>query len=222
MHSADLLRPVANTLLEVLTVRTVNGREHLPPPRPCIVVANHLSFLDAVVVFALIGGGQTTAWAAEKWEHNLVFGTFLRLGNAFFIQRGQVDRVALERAADWLRAGGIFGMAPEGTRSKHGGLGLAKTGVAYLADASGAAVLPIAHWGTETTIPSWKQLRRPRIQVRIGQAFHLPPVDPHDRAGSLRRNTDQVMAQLAALLPPAYRGVYDPARPVAGNATKTS
>jgi 1-acyl-sn-glycerol-3-phosphate acyltransferase len=208
MHSAQLLRPVAEFTLRCLTVREIQGRENLPPPRPCIVVANHLSFLDAVLVFAFIGGQDMTAWSAERWRHNLVFGTLLRLGNAFFIERGAVDRAALDRAAAWLRTGRIFGMAPEGTRSRDGGLGQAKTGVAYLADASGAAVLPIAHWGTERTVSSWLSLRRPRIGVRIGQPFHLPPIDPDNRSASLRRNADMVMARLAALLPPAYRGLY--------------
>lgn len=208
MNTAQLLVPITKGLMRVFTVSEVQGLENLPPPRPCIVVANHLSFLDAVLTFALVGGQDTTAWAAEKWRHDLFFGTILRLGNAFFIERGQVDRVALDRAAAWLRAGKVFGMAPEGTRSKNGSLGQAKTGVAYLADASGAAILPIAHWGTERTIPAWRSLRRPRIHIRIGMPFHLPPVDPEARSASLRRNADEVMCRLAALMPPDRHGVY--------------
>jgi hypothetical protein len=38
--------------------------------------------------------------------------------------------------------------------------------------------------------------------------FHLPPLDPDDRAGSMRRNADEVMCRMAAMLPPAYRGEY--------------
>lgn len=208
MHAARLLRPVAEVLLRVVTIRDIHGQENLPPPRPCIVVANHLSFLDAVVVFAHVGGEDTTAWAAEKWRNDLFFGVLLRLGNAFFIERGQVDRIALDRAAAWLRAGKVFGMAPEGTRSKDGKLQLAKTGVAYLADASQAPILPIAHWGTERTIPAWLSLRRPRISVRIGRPFRLAPVDPAARSACLRRNADEVMCHLAALMPSERRGVY--------------
>jgi 1-acyl-sn-glycerol-3-phosphate acyltransferase len=155
-----------------------------------------------------VGGEKLTAWAAEKWEGNLIFGTFLRLGNAFFIRRGQVDREALERAANWLRAGKIFGMAPEGTRSKDGGLGRAKPGVAYLASLVDCPIVPIAHWGTETTMSAWLQLRRPRIELRVGPPFRLPPLDPGDRPGSLRRNADEVMCHLAALMPAERRGVY--------------
>ena len=208
MTAARFLRIPANVLLDVLTVWRLEGRQHLPIDGPCIIVTNHLSFLDAVLVFALVGGDKLTAWAAEKWENNLIYGTLLRLGNAFFVQRGQVDRQALERAADWLRAGKIFGMAPEGTRSRDGGLGRAKPGVAYLASLVDCPVVPIAHWGTEATMSSWLRLRRPRIEVRVGRPFRLPPLDPNDRSASLRRNADEVMCHLAALMPAERWGRY--------------
>jgi 1-acyl-sn-glycerol-3-phosphate acyltransferase len=208
MTAARFLRLPANVLLDVLTIRHVEGRQHLPTEGPCLIVANHLSFLDAVLVFALVGGDNLTAWAAEKWENNLIFGTFLRLGNAFFVQRGQIDREALERAAEWLRAGKIFGMAPEGTRSKDGRLGRAKPGVAYLASLVDCPVVPIAHWGTETTMSSWRRLRRPRIEIRVGRPFRLGPLDPNNRSGSLRRNADEVMCHLAALMPAERWGLY--------------
>jgi 1-acyl-sn-glycerol-3-phosphate acyltransferase len=206
--AARFLRIPANVLLDVLTVWRLEGRQHLPIDGPCIIVTNHLSFLDALLVFALVGGDKLTAWAAEKWENNLIYGTLLRLGNAFFVQRGQVDRQALERAADWLRAGKIFGMAPEGTRSRDGGLGRAKPGVAYLASLVDCPVVPIAHWGTEATMSSWLRLRRPRIEVRVGRPFRLPPLDPDDRSASLRRNADEVMCHLAALMPAERWGPY--------------
>ncbi len=208
MQTARLLRLPAELLLNLLTVRHLEGRSDLPGRGPCIVVANHLSFLDAVLVFALIGGEDLTAWAAEKWENNLIFGTFLRLGNAVFVQRGQVDRAALEHAAEWLRAGKVFGMAPEGTRSKDGGLGRARPGVAYLASVVDCPIVPIAHWGTETTMSAWLHLRRPRIEIRVGPPFRLPALDAADRSGSLRRNADEVMCHLAALMPAERRGAY--------------
>jgi len=208
MQTARLLRLPANWLLGLLTSRRIEGSAHLPSQGPCIVVTNHLSFLDAVLVFALIGGDDLSAWTAEKWQRNLVFGTLLRLGNAFFVRRGQVDRQALERAAAWLRAGKIFAIAPEGTRSRTGGLAQGRTGVAYLADVSDAPIVPIAHWGTEDTIRCWMRLRRPRIEIRVGRPFRLPPLDRDDRGASLRRNADEVMCHLAALLPPTYHGAY--------------
>jgi 1-acyl-sn-glycerol-3-phosphate acyltransferase len=195
-------------LLRLVTDRHVTGRKNIPERGPYIVVANHLSFLDAPIVYDLVGGPELTGWAAEKWEHNLIFGTILRMIGAYFVQRGQVDRGALDFAVDWLRAGHIFGMAPEGTRSHTGGLNRAKTGVAYIAHQSGAPILPIAHSGTDRAMASLLRLRRQPIDIAIGRVFYLPPLDPDGRAASLRRNADEVMSHLAALLPPSYRGFY--------------
>ncbi|HET7011767.1 MAG TPA: lysophospholipid acyltransferase family protein [Anaerolineales bacterium] len=195
-------------LLNLLTERHIAGRENIPERGPYIVVANHLSFLDAPVLYEVVGGPQLSGWAAEKWERNLVFGTILRTMGIHFIQRGLVDRSALDFAVEWLRSGGTFGMSPEGTRSQSGALNQAKTGVAYIAHHSGASILPIAHHGTERAMRSLLRLRRQRIDVTVGRLFSLPPLDPDDRAASLRRNADEVMCHLAALLPPSYRGFY--------------
>src|SRR3970040_1760886 len=69
--AARFLRMPANVLLDVLTVWRLEGRQHLPIDGPCIIVTNHLSFLDALLVFALVGGDKLTAWDAEKWDNNL-------------------------------------------------------------------------------------------------------------------------------------------------------
>ena len=83
-----------------------------------------------------------------------------------------------------------------------------KTGVAYLAYESGVPILPLAHAGTEGSIRSLLHLRRQKILVRFGEPIRLSPPDPSDRTAALRRDTDEVMCRIAAMLPPAYRGVY--------------
>jgi 1-acyl-sn-glycerol-3-phosphate acyltransferase len=208
MTRADWLRAAFNFVLDRLTVRRTVGLEHVPARGPYIVVTNHLSVLDAALVYGQLGGPEMKGWAAEKWERNLVFGTILRMGGGYFIQRGQVHREAIDFAVEWLRAGHTFGMAPEGTRSRKGGLIQGKTGVAYLAHLSGAPIIPFAHSGTDRVIHSLVRLRRHPIDIVIGRPFHLPPLDAGDRSAGLRRNADEVMCRLAALLPPSYRGIY--------------
>ena len=208
MSRNRVLRALFNLILDLITVRRIVGLEHVPARGPYIVVANHLSVLDAPLVYGLLGGPDMRGWAAEKWERNLVFGTILRMGDSYFIQRGQVDRRAIDYAVEWLRGGHVFGMAPEGTRTKTGGLAQGKTGVAYIAHLSGAPILPFAHSGTDRVLQSLVRLRRHPIDVIIGRPFQLPPLDPNDRSASLRRNADEVMCHLAALLPPPYRGIY--------------
>jgi 1-acyl-sn-glycerol-3-phosphate acyltransferase len=206
--TARFLHWLFDTLFAWLTVRDVAGLDRLPAHGPYILATNHLSLYDPALIYGLIGDERFSGWAAEKWERHLIFGSILKLGQAIFIQRGQVDRKALDGALCWLRQGNVFGIAPEGTRSRTGGLIRGKTGVAYLAYESGVPILPLAHAGTEGSIRSLSHLRRQRIQVRFGDPIHLSPPDPGHRAAALRRDTDEVMCQIAAMLPPAYRGVY--------------
>jgi 1-acyl-sn-glycerol-3-phosphate acyltransferase len=130
------------------------------------------------------------------------------MGGGVFIQRGEVDRGALKAAVQWLRAGKVWGMAPEGTRSPDGTMKRGKTGVAYLADSSGAPIVPMGLVGAEKITTSLKRLRRQHVSLKIGKPFKLPPLNQDNRAASLRANTDEVMCRIAALLPESYRGMY--------------
>ena len=205
---ARWMRRIFNLLFALLTRREVNGLENLPPDGPYILASNHLSRLDLPLVYGLIGDRRIAGWAAEKYSRHLFFGALLRIGGGIFIRRGEVDRGALQAAVEWLRAGRIFGMAPEGTRSSTGTLMRAKTGAAYLANETGVPVVPVAVTGTERALRTLLRMRRPRVSVRFGKPFHLPPISGEDRTVALRRNTDEIMCQIAAMLPPTYRGVY--------------
>lgn len=199
---------IFNLLSGLLARREVERWDNLPESGPYILALNHLSYFDLPFVFGLIGGEDVTGWAAEKYARHPLFGPILRMGGGIFIDRGEVDRSALGAAEAWLSQGKIFGMAPEGTRSKDNQLQRGKTGVAYLSHMSGAPIVPVGIYGTEDTLRCWLRLRRPTFHMRIGEPFRLPPIDPENRTASLRRDTDEIMCRIAALLPPKYRGVY--------------
>jgi 1-acyl-sn-glycerol-3-phosphate acyltransferase len=205
---ASFLHWAIRGLVHILVRVRTEGFEHRPAQGPYIVVANHLAFWDAPILYAVIGGPQLSGWAAEKYRYNPVWGVLLRMGSGIFIQRGQVDRDAIGGAVAWLQAGKVFGIAPEGTRSKTGGLARGKSGVVYIAQRTGAPILPLTHVGTETVTRAWLRLRRPMVTVRMGRPFVLPPLPPGDRSAGLRQQADLVMCHIGALLPPEYRGVY--------------
>lgn len=195
-------------LVRTLSRTRAEGLENVPGSGPYLLVSNHMSMADLPVSYIYLGGPHITGWAAGKWRRHPLFSPILRLGGGIFIERGEVDRSALEAALAWLRAGKAFGLSPEGTRSKVGALIQAKTGAAYLADAADAPLLPIGLIGTDRALHSLLRLRRPEIIVRVGQPFRLPPLERDNRSLSLRRNTDEIMCRIAALLPPRYWGYY--------------
>jgi 1-acyl-sn-glycerol-3-phosphate acyltransferase len=205
---AHLLRSIFTILFALLSERKVEGLENLPAQGPYIVAANHLSIFDTPFLYGLIGGKNVTGWAGEKYARHPLFGLLVRLGGGIFIRRGEVDRDALAAAVDWLRQGKIFGMAPEGTRSKTGALIRAKVGVAYLAHAVDVPIVPAAITGTEKLGRTLLRFRRAKLTLRFGRPFHLPPLDPEKRAMELRTHTDEIMCRIAAMLPAQYRGVY--------------
>jgi 1-acyl-sn-glycerol-3-phosphate acyltransferase len=80
--------------------------------------------------------------------------------------------------------------------------------VAYLADRAGVPIIPVGVTGTWRAVPKVLLLQRPRITVRFGKPFTLQPLTRENRSAALQNNTDEIMARIAALLPPEYRGVY--------------
>lgn len=204
---ARSLKHLFSAVLAVLTRQEIEGLENVPEP-PYIFAINHLGTFDVPLVFGTIGGPHIIGWAAEKYEYHPIFGPLLRAGGAIFIKRGLVDRKALDAAVAALKSGTAFGMAPEGTRSDASALARGKTGVAYLAAESGAPVVPAAITGTERVGRKLLRLQRAKLTMRIGPPLQLPPLTGENRSRELRRNADEVMCRIAAMLPPEYRGAY--------------
>ncbi len=184
------------------------GLERVPRRGPLIVIANHTGSLEVPLLFAWLQPRPLTGWAKiETWDHPLL-GWLFDLWGAVPIRRGETDTAAMRAALERLKQGYLFGLAPEGTRNKTGRLLRARAGAATLALLSGAPVLPIAHWGGEQFRSNLKRLRRTDVFLRVGRPFVVQA--PQERWARTERQqiADEMMYQLAALLPEAYRGAY--------------
>jgi 1-acyl-sn-glycerol-3-phosphate acyltransferase len=164
--------------------------------------------IEVPLVYCLIRRNDVTGLVARKHYQNPFFRWIVNRMNGIWISRNEIDTSALRAARDQLKAGGVLGIAPEGTRSGTGALIKPKTGAAFLADQARVPIIPVGVSGTFQITKEILTLRRPRITVRFGEPFTLPPVDRSDREAELNRNTDEIMCRIAALIPPENRGVY--------------
>lgn len=188
----------------------VNDADLAKVPRqgPLIIVANHINFLEVPLVYSHLMPRPVTGFAkAETWDNPLMAWLF-DLWGAIPIRRGEVDLMALRRALAALEAGKILAVAPEGTRSGDGRLRRGRPGVVLLALHSGAALLPLAFFGGERFHGNLRQLRRTDFHIVVGEPFTLEANGVRPTRTVRQQMTDEIMYQLAALLPPAYRGWY--------------
>ena len=202
-------------LIRLLAFRLVaqvrfEGLGEIPRRGSLLLIVNHTNAFDPILVMGALAERLVVPLSKYENLRHPLYGWFLRLYAPIPLRRGRVDRVALSASLAVLRAGGALVLAPEGTRSPALRRGL--PGLAYLALASGASVLPVGISGMQ----NWQGIfrgRRARVTMRFGRVFRcrLPaeakPTGQR-RQAFLRQFTDESMHQLARLLSPELRGIY--------------
>lgn len=182
--------------------------DKVPRQGPLILVSNHIGSLEVPLLYAHLQPCRMTGLAKiETWDNPVMawlFSTF----RAIPVRRGEADIGAIRRALAALRAGCILFITPEGTRSRHGRLLRGRPGVVTLALHSGVPILPLAHWGAENFSANLKRMKRTEFHIRIGRPFYLEVGGQKITPALRQRIADEIMAEIAALLPPQYRGVY--------------
>lgn len=182
--------------------------DKVPPRGPLILVVNHINMLEIPILHAQLQPRPLTALAkAESWR-NPVVGKLFDLWGIIPIRRGERDMNAYRGALAALSEGKLVAIGPEGTRSHDGVLRRAQGGVASLAVRSGAPLLPVAHHGGEALGRNLRRFRRTPFRVSVGDPFHVALEGARLSREVRRAITDEIMYQLAALLPPTYRGHY--------------
>ncbi|MEO3746996.1 lysophospholipid acyltransferase family protein [Plantactinospora sp. B5E13] len=184
----------------------IEGRENVPRRGPVILAVNHLSAFDSVVVPLVAPRSVAFLAKAEYFRQPGLKGWLIRTCltaiDAIPVPRGghRAAQDALETAREVLADGRAFGIHPEGSRSRDGRLYRGRTGVAWLALASGAPVVPVAVLGTDRIQPVGARLPRiGRITVRFGAPLRFTP-SPGVRGGQQRRAaTDEIMAAIQEL-----------------------
>ena len=158
----------------------VSGRENVPAGRACIFISNHLSNLDPPVLMPEIPGRFAILLKRSLMNIPLL-GTAMRMASFVPVERGS-EREAAQRtvaaATAALKQGLHIVVYPEGTRSGDGRLQTFKKGPFFLAMGTGAPIIPVAIWGTQTMLPkgtSW-------ITPGEAQVVMLPVIEPGEYA----------------------------------------
>lgn len=181
----------------------------VPDQGPLILAVNHINFLEAPVLYTHLQPRPVTGFVKAENLDNPILGPLLfTLWGGIPLQRGEADVTAFRQALQALEAGHILAVAPEGTRSGHGRLQQGHPGVAFLALRSDAPLLPVGYHGGEHFWHNLRHLRRTDFRIVVGQPFYLDAGGVKVNRQVRQQMADEVMYQIAALLPLAYRGIY--------------
>ena len=190
----------------------VEGREHVPKKGPVILAANHRSFLDSIFL-PLVMKRRVTFVAKAEYFDDTKSAWFFRGVGQIPIRRegGSASERALESAMEVLADGGVFGIYPEGTRTRDGYLHRGHTGVARLSLRTGAPIVPVGLIGTDDVQPVDKKMPRVNMPVTVRFGEGIDPARFGDRAidrMALRELTDEVMYEIGQLSGYEYVDTY--------------
>ena len=200
------LHPVARLLIFLVCRVSVRGTEHVPMNGPLLLVSNHLSWFDPILVAGLLPR-RTWFFAKQEIFSWPIVSWLVRRTGQIPVHRGKRDRAALEQALTYLQEQHTLLIFPEGTVARQEQLLEAYTGGAMLALRTGTTVLPVALSGSRRILrpgSGW----RPYVTVQFGEPY-VPAVPTGlTRKEGLRTITQEMMQRIATMLPPEQRGAY--------------
>ncbi|SDG30017.1 lysophospholipid acyltransferase family protein [Pseudonocardia oroxyli] len=211
-----LIRWVLAPLVRFIWRPRVVGAERVPTTGPVIFAANHRAAVDTAVIPLVTPRpvaflGKAEYFTSRSLKGRLVARFLTALGYVP-VDRGNAKAglAALDAGRTVLRAGGAFGIYPEGTRSLDGRLHRGHTGVASLALSTGAVVVPVALLGTEKVQPVGRRIPRlAPVEVRFGEPLDFSRYDGLEGSAAIRRAvTDEVMDAIAELSGQVYVDRY--------------
>jgi 1-acyl-sn-glycerol-3-phosphate acyltransferase len=202
------LAPVARRLWSI----DISGLDRLPESGPAILCPNHVSFLDSAFLMLVVQRNISFVGKAEymdSWKTKILFPMMGMIP----IDRsgGEKSQAALDAAEGVLTRGELFGMFPEGTRSRDGCLYKGRTGAARLATKIGCPIFPVGIVGTDDIQPP--DAKVPKLfrscSITIGRPIrperYTSSTDPHM---AWRSMIDEVMFEVQSMTGQVYKNVY--------------
>ena len=205
-------RRIIKPLLDRFWKVTIEGVENIPAEGPAILCPNHISFFDSV--FTMVYAGRQISFVGkseymDSWKTKHLFPALGMIP----IDRagGSKSEGALLAAEQVLRRGELFGIYPEGTRSRDGMLYKGHTGAARLALKVGCPIIPVGLIGTREIQPPDKVMPKLGLECTVRFGRPLSPERYLERGDDhmvLREMTDELMFEIRELTGQEYRNVY--------------
>lgn len=179
------------------------GTEHLPATGAILIVCNHVSVADPMILMAAARRRRTSMVAKRELFSNPVFGWFLRALRAIPLDRSKpADFTAVRRALALLEEGDAVVVFPEGHVSRAGTMRRGAPGAGFLGTRPGVTVIPAVVWNTQ-------RFRGP-ARILFGPPVDLAGIAASSRHERNRLATDRVMTALSEMLPEVGGPVQDP------------
>lgn len=165
-------RTIFYIVLKVFNRLEVIGSENVPEKGGVIVAANHVSYLDPLVIGAALKRRATYIAKQELFKVPLL-GIFVK-SFSFPVDRDRPQPSTIKETVKKLKSGALIVMFPEGSRSVDGSLLDAKRGIGMIATISRSPVVPALIEGTDNALPAGRKILRPsKIRVIFGNPIEV-------------------------------------------------
>lgn len=199
-----IVRPLAFFLFDL----KVYGREHIPAQGGVLIVSNHQSLLDPILLPLRLGRPLNYIAKSELFR-NRFFAWFLRsILNAFPVRQGQGDVRAVKETIMRLQEGHLMNIYPEGARTEDGEIAPLQRGVALIVERAQVAVVPAVIVGAFEAWPIHRKFfRRRPVRIQFGPPMNLAGLERDKILTTIDRTLRRMFATLRAQV--ASRGETD-------------
>jgi 1-acyl-sn-glycerol-3-phosphate acyltransferase len=186
---------LCRTYLALVRRLDISGVENIPQQGGIILVSNHISYWDPVVIGCALPKTRQVYFMAKHELFKIpVLGPLIAMLGAFPVKRGGADRSAIRTALGHLEGQRVVGIFPEGTRSKSDDMLDPHMGAAMLSTRTGVPILPIAVMGTRGFFG--------KISIRFGKPMYIKLAPGVKKAGrkELLDISNDIMDGIAGLM----------------------
>lgn len=189
----------------------VQNKAVVPDSGGAIIAANHLSFIDSMLLMYGLGRPISFLGKVEYMDSTMTRILFPAVGMIPIDRSGSGLASSLREARRRLDDGQLVGIFPEGTRSRDGRLHPGHSGVAHMAMLTGYPIVPVGIIGTDTALPVGKRrIKRTPITINVGPLIGPIPTSGRPTMRERLALRDNVMASIAGLSGQEIAGLPEP------------